>query len=157
MRADFIKFLHGRMSQDRRLHLLTADIGYGVLNPIRIDYPGRFTDFGASEQLMVGAACGMALSGLRPVCYSITPFVLYRPFEWLRNFLHEDRIPVKLVGAGRDRDYGHLGSTHWAEDDTAVLAALPNIQVFKPLPADAHDAFALFLECPGPAYLNLSK
>lgn len=157
MRAEFTTTLHHHMGFTPELRLLTADIGYGVLNPIRLDYPDRFTDFGAAEQLMVGAACGMALSGLQPVCYSITPFVLYRPFEWLRNFLNEDRIHVKLVGAGRDKDYGHLGSTHWAEDDERILATLPNIRVFKPKPAELETAFRDFLQHPGPAYLNLSK
>lgn len=163
MRNEFITTLHHHMGFNKSLRLLTADIGYGVLNPIRLDYPERFIDFGAAEQLMIGAACGMALSNgpggspLQPVCYSITPFVLYRPFEWLRNFLHGDRIPVKLVGAGRDKDYGHLGSTHWAEDDTAILAALPNIKVFKPAPAEMEASFRDFLLHQGPAYLNLAK
>jgi transketolase len=162
MRAEFAKYLHDcALPGDPRLRLLTADIGYGLFDRIRLDYPGQFVDFGASEQLMVGAAGGMALSGLRPVCYSITPFLLYRPFEWLRNFLHHDQIPVKLVGGGRDRDYGHLGFTHWAEDDTAILATLPNIKVFKPECGSDFksqvSAFQLFLDHPGPAYLNLKK
>lgn len=156
MRAAFATHLHHALAGNPQLRLLTADIGYGILDRIRLDYPERFTDFGASEQLMIGAACGMALSGLEPVCYSITPFVLYRPFEWLRNFLHHDKIPVKLVGAGRDKDYGHLGFTHWAEDDTAILAALPNIRVFKP-ETNLEFIFAEFLAHPGPAYLNLCK
>lgn len=157
MRTEFITTLHHHMGFTPELRLLTADIGYGILNPIRLDYPDRFTDFGAAEQLMVGAACGLALAGLQPVCYSITPFVLYRPFEWLRNFLNEDRIPVKLVGAGRAKDYGHLGSTHWAEDDERILATLPNIRVFKPARAEIETAFRDFLQHQGPAYLNLAK
>jgi len=157
VRTEFITTLHHHIGFNKSLHLLTADIGYGVLNSIRLDYPDRFTDFGAAEQLMVGSACGMALSGLSPVCYSITPFVLYRPFEWLRNFLHQDRIPVKLVGAGRDKDYGHLGSTHWAEDDERILATLPNIRVFKPTKDEMQISFRDFLMYDGPAYLNLSK
>lgn len=163
MRSEFITTLHHHMGFTPELRLLTADIGYGVLNSIRLDYPDRFTDFGAAEQLMVGAACGLALSPSptgrpwQPICYSITPFVLYRPFEWLRNFLHHDRIPVKLVGAGRDKDYGHLGSTHWAEDDAVILATLPNIKIFKPAKSDMETAFRDFLTHQGPAYLNLAK
>jgi transketolase len=53
------------------------------------------------------------------VVYSITPFVLYRPFEWIRNYLDHEKIPVKLVGGGRDKDYGYLGFSHWAEEDDA--------------------------------------
>jgi len=157
MRSVFAEYLHQRMGVDFGLRLLMADVGYGILDRLRLDYPDRCTDFGASEQLMIGAACGMALSGLSPICYTITPFLLYRPFEWLRNYLHHDKINVKLVGAGRDRDYGRLGYTHWADDDELILACLPGIKVFKPTIGEAPGTFAVFLQWKGPAYLNLSK
>jgi len=132
--------------------LLTADIGYGVLDAIRLQHRAQCQDFGAAEQLMLGSACGMALSGLKPICYSITPFLLYRPFEWIRNFLDHDRIPVKLVGVGRGRDYASLGFTHWAEDDSRIMQQLPNIRCFREV-----SEFEGFLQCEEPAYLNLRK
>lgn len=156
MRAEFFTYLHRQMAARPALRLLTADIGYGLMDRIRLDYPARFVDVGAAEQLMIGAATGMALSGLRPVCYSITPFLVYRPFEWLRNFLHHDRARVKLVGGGRDRDYGHLGFTHWAEDVPRALAALPGIEIFAPDEA-TDTVFEEFLEWNGPAFLSLKK
>ncbi len=156
MRKRFAEFLHARMAANPRLRLLTADLGYGVLDRIRIDYPDRWVDFGAAEQLMVGAACGMKLCGLEPVCYSIAPFLLYRPFEWLRNFLHHDQIGVKLVGVGRDDDYKELGFTHWAGDDALTLAALPHIRGFWPASPDER-TFDEFLNHEGPAYMNLAK
>ena len=93
-----------------------------------------------------------------PICYSITPFVLYRPFEFLRTYVNHERIPVKLVGCGRDKDYDHDGISHWAEDDERVLAALPNIRIFKP--ADDEELARIwrdFLLSPEPAYLNLRR
>lgn len=156
MRKPFADFLHEQMGWDTSRCLVTADLGYGLFNQIRLDYPDRFIDVGGAEQLQLGVGTGLALSGLRPVCYSITPFLLYRPFEWLRNFLHTDGVPVKLVGGGRDQDYGTLGSTHWAEDDEAILKCLPNIRVFKPATADPA-VFREFLNHTGPAYLNLKK
>src|SRR5688572_5453581 len=114
MRKQFADFLHEQMGWDHRLRLVAADLGYGLFDRLRLDYPDRFIDVGGAEQLQIGVGAGLALSGLRPVCYSITPFLLYRPFEWLRNLLHTDQIPVKLAGGGRGRDYGALGSTHWA-------------------------------------------
>lgn len=156
MRKQFADWLHEQMGRDPRLRLVTADIGYGLWNQIRLDYPHQFIDVGAAEQLQIGVGAGLALAGLKPVCYSITPFLLYRPFEWLRNLLHTDGIPVKLVGGGRDRDYGTLGATHWAEDDERILATLPNIRMFKPATADPL-IFREFLNHHGPAYLNLAK
>jgi transketolase len=105
---------------------------------------------------MIGAAIGLSQNGYIPVCYSITPFVIYRPFEFLRNYLNNEGQNVKLVGSGRDRDYGHCGFTHWAEDDVKILGTLPNIKVFKPKELE-QKVFDSFLSMNGPAYLNLAR
>ena len=107
MRKEFASFLHGEMSCNEKIILLTGDLGYGLWDKIKIDYPDRFYNVMSSEQLMVGAATGLAMEGFIPLVYSITPFVLYRPFELLRNYLDHEQIPVKLIGGGRNKDYGY--------------------------------------------------
>ena len=69
------------MSANEDIVVLTGDLGYGLWDKIRIDYPDRFWNVGSSEQLMMGMASGMAMDGKIPFVYSITPFLLYRPFE----------------------------------------------------------------------------
>lgn len=81
---------------------------------------------------MVGAAVGATLSGRIVFCYSITPFLLYRPFEWHRNFLQHEGVAVRLVGSGLDNDYAHDGITHHAYDAKAVLSLFPRIQTHFP-------------------------
>jgi len=156
MRKQFAEFLHSEMSQNEDIHVLTGDLGYGLWDRIKIDYPDRFTNFLSSEQLMVGAACGMAMEGKVPVVYSITPFVLYRPFEWIRNYLDHERIPVKLVGGGRDKDYGYLGFSHWAEEDEQVMSVFKNIQFYKPKEFTKEVGLDLIYNNQ-PSYLNLSR
>ena len=75
MRREFAKNLHAAMKKDERIFLITADLGYGVLNDIRRDFPKRAINIGSSEMLMVGIAVGLAQSGFIPICYSITPFL----------------------------------------------------------------------------------
>ena len=104
MRRDFAKKLYDAMEKDTRIFLITADLGYGVLDDIRRDFPKRAINIGSSEMLMVGIAVGLAQSGYIPVCYSITPFLLYRPFELIRNYMNYEKANVKLVGSGRDDD-----------------------------------------------------
>ena len=87
MRKKFSSKLHSEMSTNKDIVVLTGDLGYGLWDRIKIDYPDRFFNFGSSEQLMLGAACGMAMEGKIPVVYSITPFLLYRPFEFIRNYV----------------------------------------------------------------------
>jgi transketolase len=136
MRKQFAEYLHYEMAQEERLYLLTGDLGYGLWDRIKIDYPDRFINTLSSEQLMLGAACGLAMEGKIPVVYSITPFVLYRPFEWIRNYLDHEQVPVKLVGGGRDKDYGYLGFSHWAEEDRDIMSNFKNIVTFKPEETD---------------------
>jgi len=105
---------------------------------------------------MLGAACGMALEGKVPVVYSITPFLLYRPFEWIRNYLNNEKIPVKLVGGGRDKDYGYLGFSHWAEEDIKILSEFDNIKLYKPSTPEIK-IFKRMLYNNKPSYLNLKR
>ena len=104
---------------------------------------------------MLGCACGMALENKIPICYSITPFLLYRPFEWIRNYLSHEKTNVKLAGGGRDRDYGYLGFSHWAEEDETIIKQLKNIKTFKPKKL-TKQIFKDFLKT-GPSYINLKK
>ena len=156
MRKQFAEFLHDEMSLNEDIHVLTGDLGYGLWDKIKLDYPDRFVNFLSSEQLMLGAACGMALEGKVPVVYSITPFLLYRPFEWIRNYLNNEKIPVKLVGGGRDKDYGYLGFSHWAEEDVKILSEFDNIKLYKPSTPEIK-IFKRMLYNNKPSYLNLKR
>ena len=156
MRKQFAEYLHSEMSINEDIYLLTGDLGYGLWDRIKIDYPDRFINTLSSEQLMLGTACGLAMEGKIPVVYSITPFVLYRPFEWVRNYLDHEEIPVKLVGGGRDKDYGYLGFSHWAEEDIEVMEVFKNIEKFKPKKF-TKELFKQFINNSKPSYFNLSR
>ena len=158
MRNRFGELLAETMQRDSKVWLLTGDLGFGVLNSARALVPERSFNVGAAEQLMVGAAVGLAHNNLIPICYSITPFVIFRPYEWLRNYLNHEGAAVKLVGTGRDRDYGHLGFSHWAEDDAAALQAFPNIKIYKPQTIkELEEIWPEFLYNEKPCYLNLRR
>ena len=156
MRKQFAEYLHHEMAQNEDIILLTGDLGYGLWDKIKIDYPDRFINTLSSEQLMLGLACGLAMDNKIPIVYSITPFVLYRPFEWIRNYLEHEQTPVKLVGGGRDKDYGYLGFSHWAEEDLDILSNFKNIELFKPKELD-YNLFQKFIYSFNPSYLNLKR
>lgn len=132
MRKQFAESLLRRMSQNPDIYLLTGDLGFGMLDAIRDAFPDRYVNCGAAEQVMVGTAIGLALEKKVPFVYSITPFLLARPFEWLRNYVNYERIAVHLVGSGRDADYVHDGLTHHAHDAKNILALFPNIASYWP-------------------------
>jgi len=158
MRKHFSDLLHNVMAQNDEIFLLTGDLGYGLWDKIRLDYSDRFYNVGSSEQLLVGTAVGMAMEGKIPVVYSITPFLLYRPFELIRNYLNQEHVPVKLVGGGRGKDYGYLGFSHWAEDDKEIMNVFKNIKTSYPEDDKALiSMFGNFIFSKQPEYLNLKR
>lgn len=127
-RAVFAQELHKHMMKNDKIWVITNDLGYKMWDQIRKDFPDRFLNVGAAEQSLIGVATGLALEGKIPFVYSITTFLLYRPFETIRNYIDHEKIPVRLVGAGRDRDYGDLGFSHWSEEDKEVMKIFKNIK-----------------------------
>ena len=158
MRKECMTLLLAEMVENQNIITLTADLGFGLLDQIQNSFPDRFYNVGAAEQLMIGVGIGLAENGKIPVCYSMSSFLLYRPFEFLRNYVNEERVPVKLIGSGRDKDYSHDGFTHWAHDDEQVLAALPNIKIYKPTSIEELEMiWQDFINNKEPAYLNLTR
>lgn len=157
-RKHFAELLHEKMTTDARIWLVTGDLGYGLWDKIRVDFPDRFLNTGAAEQALLGIAVGLAQAGKIPVVYSITPFLLYRPFETIRNYLDHEKIPVKLIGSGRDQDYETEGFSHWANEDRAVMKIFSNIEARWPVTSqDLEKDVKELLSVSLPYYLNLKR
>jgi transketolase C-terminal domain/subunit len=83
---------------------------------------------------------------------------VFRPYEWIRNYLDHELAPVKLVGAGRDQDYGHLGFSHWAEDAERAISVFPNIKIYQPdTVQELESIWEEFLYNNQPCYLNIRR
>lgn len=157
MRYTFTELMKEEMYRNDDIFFLTADLGYKIFDPLFSMFPGRVFNTGASEQLMMSCAVGLALDNKIPVVYSITPFLLYRPFEVIRNYVNHENLKVVMVGAGRNKDYTHDGFSHWAEEDIDILCQLPNIKIFHP--NDKEDLKRNFIHFlyNGPSYINLKR
>lgn len=158
MRGWFAYELYRHMAKDGRIYLVTGDLGYGMLDYIKRDFPKRFINVGAAEQSMMGIGVGLSLEGKIPVIYSITTFLLYRPFETIRNYADHEKIPVKLIGSGRDKDYAHDGISHWALEDKKILNVLSNIEAKWPDDKkEIPDLVSKMLKSKEPWYVNLKR
>lgn len=158
MRGWFAYELYKQMAKDERVWLLVGDLGYKAFDYIKRDFPDRFMNCGAAEQSMIDIAVGLALNGKIPFVYSITTFLLYRPFEAIRNYVNHEKIPVKLIGAGRGRDYLHDGFSHWAEEDKKVMQIFNNVvaqwpETFEEIPEIVNK----MTKDNKPWYLNLKR
>ena len=158
MRKDFANLLHIEMSTNPDIYLITGDLGYGLWDKVRDDYPDRFFNVGSSEMVMMGMAIGLVMEGKIPYVYSITPFAIYRPFEMIRNYLDHENIPVNIVGGGRDKDYGYLGFSHWSHDDKRIMSVFDNVKSFYPEDIDdLNTAMSYSLTKKHPTYINLKR
>lgn len=158
MRRTFVDALHKHMTTNDQIFVLTGDLGYKMFDEIRDKYPTRFINCGAAEQAMLDLAIGLALDGKIPFVYSITPFLIYRPFETLRTYINHEKIPVKLVGSGRDKDYEHDGWSHDATDVKDFLNQFPNIKQYWPMSKNAVTKMvAQMLQDQGPSFISLKR
>ncbi len=160
MRNRFSDTFYELGKDDPRLAVVVADISpAGSIAKFREDFPERFINTGVAEQVMIGLCAGMALRGMRPFAYTIATFALFRTFEFIRDDLCYQDLPVTVVGIGGGVTYSTLGGTHHAMEDVAIASAMPNMQVIAPCdPAETEAATRfLALESRHPTYLRLGK
>ena len=165
MRLAFVKTLVGLAERDKRILLLTGDLGYTVLESFAEKFSNRsnsrhnrFLNLGVAEQNMVGVGTGLAEAGYIPFLYSIATFAAIRPYEFIRNGPALHQLPVRIVGVGGGFEYGAAGITHWALEDVALMRTQPGMTIVAP--ADHLQASSALLETwdlPGPIYYRLGK
>lgn len=158
MRNAFAEELTALGATDPRLVLLSGDIGNRLFDTFRAAHPDRFYNCGVAEQNMTGVAAGMALSGMRPITYTITPFVTTRCLEQIRTDICYHQAPVIVVAVGAGLSYAGLGPTHHACEDIAFLRALPNMVVVCPGDAwEVRAALRAALAQDWPVYIRMGK
>lgn len=143
---------------DPRIVLLSGDIGNKLFDKFKDKNEGRFINCGIAEANMMGLAAGMALSGLRPIIYTITPFTTTRCFEQIRVDACYHNVPVIIVGTGSGLSYAELGPTHHSCEDLAILRVLPNMTVLAPADeVELRQCLRAALKLSGPAYIRIGK
>jgi transketolase len=158
MRNAFAKEITVLGREDPRVVLLSGDIGNRLFDQFKADCPDRFLNCGVAEANMIGMAAGLAMSGLRPVCYTITPFITYRCLEQIRVDVCYHHVPVVIVGTGSGLSYASLGSTHHSCEEMGMLRLLPGLAVLAPAdPVEVRLALRAALRHPDPVYLRIGK
>lgn len=158
MRNAFAREFTALAAADPRLVLLSGDIGNRLFDDLKARCPGRFYNCGVAEANLVGMAAGMAASGLRPVGYTIAPFLTYRCLEQIRVDVCYHKLPVILVGTGGGLSYASLGATHHSCEELGMLRLLPDLAVLAPAdPWEVRAALRAAIHYPGPVYLRIGK
>jgi transketolase len=153
MRERFYELAREALDENECVAVVTAQIGTDSIG----DHPRHF-DVGIREQLMIGVAAGLALEGYRPVAHSYTPFVVERPWEFLKLDLGHNDLGAVLVSTGASYDAARSGRTHQAPEDVALVAALPGWTIHVPgHPDELERLFRRSLSGEDRVYIRMSE
>ena len=158
MRNKLIQWLTAKAKQDSRIILLTADLGYSVIEEYAEEHPTRFLNVGVAEQNMTGVASGLAMEGFLPYTYSIGIFPTFRCAEQIRNDIDYHCLPVVTCSIGSGVAYGNLGYSHHAIQDISLMRSLPKMVIATPSdPEEVIEILEWHYKNPSPMYLRLHK
>lgn len=153
MRKVFGKTIVKIAQRDPKVVLLTGDVEQ-EMDAFKSLFPDRFFNLGMCEQAITSLAAGLAIDGFRPVIYSITPFVIERPFEQVKVDIDEQNLPVMLIGYS---DYPTHGPTHRPLNPERLALVFKNIQSYFPASEQAAEKAMLdayLIRSPAMIYLR---
>ena len=158
LRVPFIDTLIELAEKDRTIVLIVPDVGFKHADRFQERFPDRYFNFGVTEQSTMIAAAGMALAGMKPYVYSMINFVVFRPFEMVRNAIGYHNANVKLIGVSGSAAYKFLGFSHnmVENEDIDTLLHVPNLSKFVP---ETEEEVRMIIrhthKTQGPAYIRL--
>ena len=155
MRRRFGKIINELANKDDKVVLIVGDIGYSVFDDFRKENPKKFFNLGICEQSIISFASGLALEGLKPWVYTITPFLIERPFEQIKLDIDQQNVNVNLVGFA---DYPTLGPSHAELDGKNLMKLFKNIKSFFPKNSEeTESAIYKSYKEDGPTFISLKS
>lgn len=157
MRQAFVETATALLDADPRTAVVLADISADAFAPAAREHPDRVINVGIREQLMLGVAGGLALTGLRPIAHSYAPFVVDRAYEQIKLDLDHQGVGAVLVSIGASYDASSEGRTHQSPGDVALFDTLGGWTVHVPGHADeVGPLLTAAAEHDEPVYIRLS-
>ena len=156
--APFGKALVELAAQRPDIVGMTADLAkYTDLHLFAQAYPERFFQMGMAEQLLMGAAGGMAKEGFVPFATTYAVFATRRAYDFMHQVIAEENLNVKIVCALPGLTTGY-GPSHQAAEDLALMRAMPGMTVIDPCDAlEIEQATPVIAAHPGPVYMRLLR
>ncbi|MCQ9165193.1 MULTISPECIES: transketolase family protein [unclassified Arthrobacter] len=156
--APFGHALAKAAEADQRIVGLTADLGkYTDMHIFARQHPDRFFQMGMAEQLLFGAAAGMAQTGLIPFASTYSVFAARRAYDFLCLDIAEPNLNVNIVGGLPGLTTGY-GPSHQATEDMAIFRGMPNLTIVDPCDSvDIEQAVPQLAASDGPTYLRLLR
>jgi transketolase len=138
-RSEIVNAILPYVRKDKRIVLLVCDMGFGITDNFKNEFPDRIFNMGIMEQGTIGIAAGMAMSGLVPIVYSIVNFLAFRALEQIRNDVVLQNMNVKFIATGVNNYFEFLGPSHTCAEDDKKIMQLINMNVFDPYEKEKTD------------------
>jgi transketolase len=137
---------------------MTADLGkYTDLHIFAKEFPDRYYQMGMAEQLLFGAASGLAAEGFTPFATTYAVFASRRAYDFIHQTIVEEGRNVKIACALPGLTSGY-GPSHQAAEDLALFRAMPNLTVIDPCDAlEIEQVVPAIADRHGPVYLRLLR
>jgi transketolase len=137
---------------------MTADLAkYTDLHLFAQAYPERFYQMGMAEQLLMGAAGGLAKEGFVPFATTYAVFGTRRAFDFIHQVIAEENLNVKICCALPGLTTGY-GPSHQATEDLALMRGIPGLTIVDPCDAlDLEQAVPAIAAHDGPVYMRLLR
>ncbi len=158
MRNAFSEEITKLSKKNKKIILLSGDIGNKLFDNFKKKYPSRFINCGVAEANMTTVAAGLAYAGYMPITYTITSFNVLKTVEQIKLDICYQNLPVIIVGVGSGLAYSNLGTTHHSIEDVGVLNSISNLNIISP--ADAKELRVLLhqaLKIKKPVYFRIGK
>ena len=126
-----IETLSEIVAKDKRIVVLGSD-AMNIRERFSLENKKQYIEMGIAESNLIAAASGMSMCGIVPYVYAVSPFLVYRANEFIRDDVCLQKRNVKIIGYSAGMDYCTSGPTHHATEDIAMLRVLPNLTILSP-------------------------
>lgn len=158
MRQQFVATTNDLIENNDKVALLLGGISVASFTDSIKKYPNRVFNAGISEQAIVSAASGMAVTGMIPIIHTIAPFLVERAYEQLKLDFGYQKLGGNFITTGASLDYSSFGSTHQCPADVGALKQIPGMQIIVPGTAEEFDSlFRSTYDNGCPTYIRTSR
>lgn len=132
LRKQMINSVSNMIREESDTSLFLVDIGVWGFNDILNGYPERAYNIGVFEDGMIGIAAGLALRGIIPTVYGITPFIVERALEQLKLDFAYQKLGGNFITTGAAYDFATLGYSHYCPEDLGIIKMIPGFEFIAP-------------------------
>ena len=158
LRDKIGEFLCEFAKQDNRIYVIDSDLAKSTKTlQFEKEFPNRFIETGISEASAMSIATGLASEGMIPFYVNFAIFVAGTAWTQVRQAAYANSN-IKMIGTYAGMDNGKDGASHHANEDIALIRAIPNVKILVPSNVkEMKEALKIAIEYNGPVYIRIAR